>query len=289
MSTELKRHIESESNLDTRAVSLTPDILKVLEETREWAMEELDAVWEYSRILRYKRHFVWADDPVVAYLDSIEEEIHKYSVGDLEKIKKIIVKPETVIIWDYELRRGNEADEPVKMNSGKIVTVEWNALFTYKSAESIAANQVDWFRLLTKNEFNEILGICSLWTDWEEETKYESVSAFLEIVLNLPFAWFYMEDWDEVNVNAHRSESIWVLKEPPPDNNPATSFNQLDWSKAIRIDLLTWTYEYDHVSEYCRMSVRLWRKVKQETNTIWTVDNPIRPQSGFWKFKPDII
>lgn len=30
-----------------KAVSLTPDILRVLEETREWAMEELDAVWDY--------------------------------------------------------------------------------------------------------------------------------------------------------------------------------------------------------------------------------------------------
>lgn len=31
-----------------KAVSLTPDILKILEETREWAMEELDAAWDYS-------------------------------------------------------------------------------------------------------------------------------------------------------------------------------------------------------------------------------------------------
>lgn len=53
MPTKLQWHIEESIIASQNAVSLTPDILKILEETREGALDELNQVGDYSQDTRY--------------------------------------------------------------------------------------------------------------------------------------------------------------------------------------------------------------------------------------------
>lgn len=136
------RHAELMKIPDQWAVSLTPDILKILEETREWAMEELSAAWNYSE-----------SDESRSEIQELEEKNFKVYSWGWEVIKSNIwdikindLKDMIEIIWwefDWEqLFSQAAAIRTTKLNGRKLPSSnDWLRIIQYHSGEIDVNNE----------------------------------------------------------------------------------------------------------------------------------------------------
>lgn len=207
----IKEHNES----GQQAVSLTPDILKILEETREWAMWELDDIWQYSNentsnsLNKSEEYWLerenfrvdstWWPEKTIPSYDFIPSNEAEGSDSYREVHSFLKVKYHLNGKWEEEIWEYLEGN------------LKWEQLFTYDAALRETANAwkimpwgMEWYKICKQinsdisyvvEPFKDILIRETLWI-WMCGY-YEWTSK--KIVLNGTWFWAIWEKWSEDN------------------------------------------------------------------------------------------
>ena len=172
---------------------------------QEWIIKDANQIIDsltWKSDIDVSRHQVWPEDELVKLLNKLELQ-YRHSSLENERLKKIIIKKETILIDWIEIKRTNEKllfswimiPNKVEIRNFEwewsvlINDKDWNTLFSRKAQEKYIATLWWKMRVPTTSEWRRIIQTMP-WVNYKD--KIENIFA----ILNLPKAWF-MLDWNE--------------------------------------------------------------------------------------------
>lgn len=227
MNNAIRWHNHKETPPQQKAVSLTPDILRILEETREWAMEELNNVWAYPslaekyippvthRVVRaiwkWAQVFEW-DRKNLALL----ERMRLVAEDELELIDWTIVKLWYPDLWDVdEIEIFATINNMGTMNQSQIwksyLSTYWKKFKAYRAKMSrkwfkIAWDTKDYSWLRALDEMSRIFSMFP----WKTTGNHNEV--ILDILWRAySWVWEKQNVWLTRNLSRGEMECFWTL------------------------------------------------------------------------------